>query len=489
MDPVPTLDVFILTFNAAKRQIHAPVFARHLYNAFGQNASRLPELVVISLQEMAPSAQAFIGSYMLNPYFQRYESAVNLAAAKFAAEVERQNLPKDHPYTLVTMRNVGMTGILLFARDPDMVKHLRATEIGFGAGGMANKGAVGLRLQYNKRDADGSLLASTELTFVSAHLAAMEWNLEKRNKNWESIASGLVFDDPKKYAERQAKQFSHRDNNDNGESEAQQALLSQDRTEKSLHDISIYKPSAHLFIAGDLNYRISDSAPALDSVFPDRNPDNAPESPNHFSHFLAHDQLTAEKAAGRALHGLSEAKIKFPPTYKLVLSPKPKPHAGIEIAGDEDDDMDEVEWSWAPHRWPSWCDRILFQEIPWWAREIVGNKSMDVLAYNALPPVRSSDHKAVFLRVEVPMLENNCLIPPNSAVEVELRAKSVSSLPDPRVLLPFPIDVQSWERRAQIRKWESTIGWSMLISQSKEGLVVFITLLLVGLGTWWYRSR
>ncbi|KAK6952159.1 hypothetical protein Daesc_006691 [Daldinia eschscholtzii] len=486
MDPIPTLDVFILTFNAAKRQIHVPAFARHLYNAFGQNASHLPELVVISLQEMAPLAHGFIGSYMLNSYFQRYESAVNLAAAKFAAEVEHQNLAKDHPYTLVTTRNVGMTGIILFARNPDMVKHLRATEIGFGAGDMANKGAVGLRLQYNKINADDSLLASTELTFVSAHLAAMEWNLEKRNKNWESIASGLLFDDPKKYAESQERRFA---NQDNSEFEAQQALLSQDRTEKSLHDISIYKPTSHLFVAGDLNYRISKSAPTLDSVFPDRNPDSTVENSNHFSHFLARDQLTAEKAAGRALHGLSEAEIKFPPTYKLVLSPKSKPHVGPDCVGDEDDDMDELEWSWALHRWPGWCDRILFQEIPWWAREIVGNRRMNILAYNSLPPVRSSDHKAVFLRVEVPMLQSQCLEPPDSAIQVELRAQSVGSLPDPRVLLPFPIDVQSWERRAQIRKWESTIGWSMLISQSKESLVMFLTLLIVGIGTWWYRSR
>lgn len=47
MDDMPTLDVFILTFNAAKHDINIPVFARHLYNAFGQIGSRLPELLVV----------------------------------------------------------------------------------------------------------------------------------------------------------------------------------------------------------------------------------------------------------------------------------------------------------------------------------------------------------------------------------------------------------------------------------------------------------
>ncbi|KAI8956669.1 DNase I-like protein [Daldinia sp. FL1419] len=475
-NPVPTLDIFILTFNAAKRQIDSSVFARHIYDAFGQNASNLPELVVISLQEISPVAQAFIGSYMLNAYFQRYEKAVNIAATKFVTEVERQYSSKDCPYTLVTTRSVGMTGILLFARDPDAVKHIRATEVAFGAGDMANKGAVGLRIHYNKTNADGFLLASTELTFVSAHLAAMEWNLEKRNKNWETIASGLLFEDPKKVA-GQTTQFTRPANSD---PDAHQALLRQD-TEKSLQDISIYKPSAHLFVAGDLNYRISKTAPTPGSIFPDTNPDI------DLSTFLTRDQLTVEKSSGRTLHGLREAKINFLPTYKLVLSPKSISHAGLDQSeGGEEDYTDEIEWSWALHRWPSWCDRILYQEIPWWAKEITGVKRMNILAYNSLPAVRSSDHRAVFLRVEVPMLDKQYLIPPENALDKEPRDDVHI---DPRIKLPFPIDLQSWERRAQIRKWESTIGWSMLISQSKESLVILVTIFLVSLGTWWFRSR
>ncbi len=43
----PTVDLFILTFNAAKHLINVPVFANHLSNAFSNNATNLPELVVM----------------------------------------------------------------------------------------------------------------------------------------------------------------------------------------------------------------------------------------------------------------------------------------------------------------------------------------------------------------------------------------------------------------------------------------------------------
>lgn len=42
-----TLDLLILTFNCAKNLINVPVFANHLQSAFGQNATTLPEVVVL----------------------------------------------------------------------------------------------------------------------------------------------------------------------------------------------------------------------------------------------------------------------------------------------------------------------------------------------------------------------------------------------------------------------------------------------------------
>lgn len=43
----PTLDLLMITFNCAKNFINVPVFANHLQTALGQNATSLPDLVVL----------------------------------------------------------------------------------------------------------------------------------------------------------------------------------------------------------------------------------------------------------------------------------------------------------------------------------------------------------------------------------------------------------------------------------------------------------
>lgn len=42
-----TLDLLVLTFNCAKSLVNSGVFATHLQSAFGQNATGLPDLVVL----------------------------------------------------------------------------------------------------------------------------------------------------------------------------------------------------------------------------------------------------------------------------------------------------------------------------------------------------------------------------------------------------------------------------------------------------------
>jgi hypothetical protein len=42
-----TLDLFILTFNCAKNFVNPPVFAAHLHGALSQNATGLPDVVVL----------------------------------------------------------------------------------------------------------------------------------------------------------------------------------------------------------------------------------------------------------------------------------------------------------------------------------------------------------------------------------------------------------------------------------------------------------
>ncbi|GAP92089.1 putative endonuclease exonuclease phosphatase [Rosellinia necatrix] len=497
-ETIASLDVFVLTFNAGKQHVDPSVFAYHLRDAFARNTTGLPELIVFCLQEMAPLAESFIGPYMISSYYQKYASAVNLAAShRLAAErgqvqqgpwkepeadsregsqdghQRRGDVPGSSPYTLVTTRNVGMTGIMLFARDPNAIHDLQSTEVGFGAGGMANKGAVGLRLLFSKEDAQGRE-RQTELTFVGTHLTAHEWNLENRNRNWETIVSGLLFGDPSGLCGAKSAYPTPHTSDDDDEAEA---LLSSDSRGKALRDITIYKPGSHLFVAGDLNYRISKTSPTSESKFPSLDP----ESPDYFTRFLALDQLTPEKAAGRTLHGLHESPIHFPPTYKLEF-------AARDAAGTSDGDSqpaspDVPTWDWASHRWPGWCDRVLYLDIPRWASgpSAATKASMDTIAYDALPPVRTSDHRAVFLYIRVPVLEPSVLAP-----SPDVRASGSN---DPRLKPPYPVDFEAWTHRARMKKWESMIGWSMFISQSKQGIALFTTLFLVGLGTWWLRSQ
>ncbi|KAK3935228.1 endonuclease/Exonuclease/ phosphatase [Diplogelasinospora grovesii] len=424
-----------------------------------------------------------------------------------------------------------MTAILLFAKDPAAVQGIEEAECGFGAAGMGNKGAVGLRVTWaNTAGVDdssdsGELGKPTELTFVATHLAAMEWNLQKRNSNWRTIVSGLTFANPKALlpgvfpANQSA---APPDMSGNGDKHAPAAANSADSSEleeeiddveeamaadthplletqqqqplhpnhpdlapedcATLQDVSIFKATSHLFVAGDLNYRISSSTPPPLAPFPSFDP----ESENYYPVFLPRDQLTQERLAGRAFHGMSEAPIRFGPTYKYNVlcggaDVDKATNADAVRRGDQVNGVTEVPWKFAPHRWPGWCDRVLYLDLPSW---LSGRASITVLAYDAMPVVRTSDHRAVFLRALVPVVGPEAMRPPPLQVaEADAAAKM-----DPRVTPPIPVDVHAWERRAAARNREIIVGWSAFLWSTREGAVVLATLVALGVGSWWLWS-
>jgi len=509
MRPSSALDLFILTFNCAKTLINVPVFSSHLHAALSQNATGLPDLVVLSLQEVAPMSYAFIGSYFLNPYYARFTEALNLASSHVLETSGAYDASPPPPYTLVRAKNVGMTAILLFARDPTSISQIEEAECGFGAADMGNKGAVGLRVTwtsqqpppYDTTDAV-ELGKSTELTFVATHLAAMEWNLKKRNANWRSIVSGLTFSNPRSVlpgvfptnrsgtatpdrsgagdkAPRPHPSSGSVDSSEAEEEEeeedeplllpssyppepATQALTPSQSA--SLQNISIFKPTSHLFVAGDLNYRISSTTPPPLSQFPSFDPN----SPNHYSHFFERDQLTQERLAGRTFHGMEEAPVTFGPTYKFDIldSPAGAVNEAAVRKGQKINGVPEVPWKFAPHRWPGWCDRVLF----------TGHEEMKVGGYDAFPVVESSDHRPVWLRVSVPIVGGE-------EMKMGLELKGAEN--DPRHKLPVPVDVDAWERRKVARRKEVVVGWSAFLWSTQEGAVVLATVLMMVLGGWW----
>ncbi|KAF5567732.1 phosphatidylinositol phosphate phosphatase [Fusarium napiforme] len=476
-----SIDLLYLTFNCAKNLLDVPVFGSHLQTAFRQNATGLPEVVVLSLQEVAPLAYSFIGGYFLNPYLSRYEQAINIAAQHIIDDLSSRNsetvntaptaLPSK-PYTLVRGKNVGYTAILLFAREPSRLKNIQEAEVGFGAAEIGNKGAVGLRMLY---EVDGG---SSELTFVATHLAAMEWNLPRRNANWAAIMRGMAFENPEVVvnsyktsvtpspaltppAEDEPERARLLDNNEHNEQHLQ--------LQQQLHNISVFRPSSFLFVAGDLNYRISTTSPPPSATFPSLDPD----SENYYPDFFRLDQLTRERNAGRALHGLSEHEVRFPPTYKYdVLPPRP---------GTREPELD-VPWKFAVHRYPSWTDRILFLDVPSWLKK--GNSQdpkLNVRAYDCLPVLRMSDHRPVYLRIDVPLISPSDMAPPSDL--------DCGVSKDPRARLPMEIDPEAWERRAAARRKEIMAGWSMYLWSTKEGACILATVLAFGAGVYWLHRR
>ena len=394
------------------------------------------------------------------------------------------------PYTLVRAKNVGMTAILLFARDPASIRTIEEAECGFGAADMGNKGAVGLRVTWQQQPHD----VLTEVTFVAAHLAAMEWNLKKRNANWRAIVAGLTFANPLTVLPADlippATTTPDRsgagdiiapptgDSPDPSEEEEEDdtpLLDSQNQpqpqnnllTNPALQSLSIFKPTSHLFFAGDLNYRTSLTPPPPLAPLP---PFSPPSPQHHPLIFAQHDQLTQERLANRTLHGLSEAEVKFGPTYKFdVLADWPE---GTEGPLGETAELGEVPWRFAPHRWPAWTDRVLYLD------GMGGEKVVEVLEYSALPVVRSSDHRAVAFRARV-----GPVVLPEGGVEAE--DDEEDGVVDPRVRLPVAVDVHAWERRAAARRKEVVLGWSALVWSTREGAMFLGTVLVLAVGGGW----
>jgi hypothetical protein len=420
------VSLYILTFNCGRSLIDVDAFASQLFD--GLESPTLPQLLVLSLQEIAPIPHSFIGGSFLVPYFQRFQDAVQNAALKLP------HRDSDTPlYTPIAIRNIGMTGIMVFARDPSAVKDVETAGVGVGMAEMGNKGAIAVRLTYGEGD------ASTEITFVAAHLAAMEDEVLRRNEDFKNIVRRLVFSSSTKKPGTTS-------------SAEERPLLS-----ISPQDASIYKPTSHLFVAGDLNYRTSIMSPSPsdhNDTFPQ--PHHDLSSPNHFSSLFERDQLSQERAAGRTLHGLVEAPVTFPPTYKYdskepFLTP----------------DEDLSKWHWAKHRWPSWCDRILYLDMPSWMKSKKPDAKLIGKNYSALPLQPTTDHRAVTMQFLIP------LIPiPKPDEEEEAGSK------DPRVNPPFDIDINWKSRRDRARTLELVVGFAAYFATTREGNAIVIATLV-----------
>lgn len=427
------LGLYILTANCARNLIDVDLFAAHFFDVLSSDARGFgaPALIVLSLQEIAPISYSFLGGSYLTPYFDRFVKAIKKATIK----------KWNKPYVSVLQDHTGMTGLMVFARADlaDNLSWVDTAHVGFGMHEMGNKGAVGARVGYS---VDSS--KTLDFTFVAAHLAPMEDALEQRNRDWQSIVERLVF------SQRDAplKSLSSPD-------ESTALLGEQESSHPGTPRQDLFAPNTYLFLAGDLNYRTSNVSPSKEDVsrFPRR--DVGRDSPSHYLHLLEKDQLMSEMHQGKSFHGLSEAPIDFPPTYKYSDAARKAAHKGVDR---------NAEWKWSSHRWPSWCDRILYLDT-------AQGDSKRVLphVYDALPLFPQSDHRPVALAVSVPLDASQ---PP------------MDQPTDQAALAPFAIDPHWRSRRDAARRKELVVGVLAYLGLTWEGNGLLLASTLGIIGAW-----
>lgn len=434
------LSVCLVTFNCARTLIDPSYFAAHLLGEHDDVAS-LPDLIVLSLQEIAPIAQSFLGGGLLTPYFTRFKEAIEHKAAKSSRQ-----------YRHLCARHVGLTAILIFARHDILpkVQWMEYAGVGVGHWEMGNKGAVGIRLAIAANDGDDPAL----VTFVAAHLAAMEDAFARRNEDWRNIVRGLVFVPLK------------RPGNANAETRADgvetEPLLGNNDTKPGDTATGMFRDHCPVFIAGDLNYRTNDVGPSQDeheqfpkpSEYLHRN-ETSPQDTGAFERLKQGDQLTRERKAGNTLHQLDELPINFPPTYKY----SDKAHNEWPS-----DDSEPKKWLWAKHRFPSWCDRVLFSS------GLVSETSSSPfrpVSYEALPLQPTSDHRPVVLRFSLDLHD----VATNSDV-----------LRDQKQV--FPINANAAAQRAYARRMEILVGSLAYLALTWEGNAMLLASVVGTIGGW-----
>lgn len=441
------LNVYILTFNCARNLIPTDRFAAHLFDVLPPS-NTAPEILVLSLQEIAPICYAFLGGSFLAPYLSAFQQAVEIATRnQWPATTSRDG------YVNVVTHHCGLTALMIFVRS-DVAKNIAWTdtaEVGVGLQEMGNKGAVGARLGYLHDNQE-----TVELTFVAAHFAPMEHACERRNQDWRRIVERLVF----------TKSGDNQDELREGDQANEDAHLLQRRNVES----GMFGTRSHLFFAGDLNYRTSDVPPLPEDYARYPQPNTTPDDASHHSKLFQSDQLTRELRAKRTLHGLSEPPITFPPTYKYSDEAQK-----AALRGEQPTEGSGETWKWATRRWPSWCDRILYLEYPPWMTANTksgGISTIEVKGYNALPLFPTSDHRPVALAVSVPLRP---ITSPPSQIE---------GVDDARLHPPFPVD-RSWRaRRENARFKELIVGGLSYLALTWEGNGILFATVAGALGGW-----
>ncbi|KAL7421696.1 hypothetical protein Q5752_003466 [Cryptotrichosporon argae] len=394
------LTVFLTTFNTglqgskAQEQDLSGWLVPVLHDAAGGNIQSAPDIYAIAVQELLPLHLALAG--LSGPVLVALTTRIRSLLSAHATSLSPDRTPEK--YDLVSrVSHVGVA-LWVFAKRSSLGGRLgRAQEarVGLWYGGMGNKGAVGVRLPVRRGD------NWETLTFVSTHLDAHDRNISRRNAQYNTILSSLVFPSTSPLA-----------------------------SSSQPHDTS------HLFVLGDLNYRLARLP--VRGVYPrdGRAGDDVRALAEERAPLLELDTLRAEQREGRAFGGLREGDLtRFAPTYKRIVG--------------------QVE-GYSKKRIPGWTDRILFASytdpthlfsphallVPTPAP--APSTATQILHFSSSPDIVLSDHKPV----------HALLVLPAPAAD--------AAAPAPHLAPTLPAPPPPHPRRPEAQSAEVLLFWSVV---------------------------
>ncbi|GAC92707.1 endonuclease/exonuclease/phosphatase [Pseudozyma hubeiensis SY62] len=290
------------------------------------------------------------------------------------------------------------------------VKEIRTATVGTGiAGVMGNKGAVGARIVVAAADGKGP---DEVLTFISAHLAAHDHNVQRRNKDWQQIVQRMVFEPSSVQKLPILQDPSQKPLNPNDmhalKQEHEKATSPHDAPKAKALDKKSYTvyDTTHLFVFGDLNHRIAlgKSELATEKSSSELTKESLAKAleVGDWSLLSKHDQLSHQRLAekAKAFHGLTElpiAEAGIPPTYKYIVS-RPDKKTKKKNAGVTSEALEGQTLS--KKRVPGWTDRILWGSAP--GQEDNDRHGVEVEFYRSIMQYTHSDHKPITALLRLP---------------------------------------------------------------------------------------
>ncbi|KAN0066292.1 hypothetical protein ACQY0O_000386 [Thecaphora frezii] len=398
------------------------------------------------------------------------------------------------------------------------VKEIRKATVGTGlAGVMGNKGAVGVRLVVASADGKGP---DEAITFVCAHLAAHDHNVERRNRDWKNVVQRLVFE-PSSVVRlpivQDTASTARPTPTDLGALKQQYEASQPTRVQKSLdrtpkpldgRSYTLYDTS-HLVVFGDLNHRIALGPSQVELPLSPRC--EKASTPSHltkdglgavlesgqWASLQAHDQLTMQRLATpvRAFHGLTELSFQemdVPPTYKYKVVREGQGQSKREkqkAAGGEKANADKAAAAGqelSPKRIPGWTDRILWASAAGGAGEVKGafdKQGVEVEFFRSIMEMVHSDHKPITTLLHLGTVGGSDSGSGNGAVRL---------LSDHNPYPPLP----ALQRRAlSTAGWllDRLVGylWSLAILAGGGSVVAGLVevAVLTAIAAWWLRAN